>query len=248
MKDLILLPEPKTSKDSSSRNPGEIFIDPSDRRFSGQSARRPGLILFLGLIAAAGAYAYFRAPDAPKPDPAAAQAALMEKTQQQITALQTEVRELRAKLDAAETRLSAAAAPPPPPTETKAVAAPPPAPAPVAETPAAKSPPAAAAPVQTVAQTPKTMPGYRLREVSNGVAILETKRGVIAVRAGDILAEAGQVNAIQKRGGRWVVSTESGDIFGEAPARAAAPRRRPPPREMYGYAPERYMPSMFLPF
>ena len=255
MKELILPPASKKPKDAWTDRPGEIFIDPSERRFSGQRGRRPGAVLILAALAVAGAYAVYRAADAPKSAQAATmQAALIEKTQQQVAALQTEVRELRAKLEAAETRLAASPVvpspvAPSPAADAKADAAPAPmSAAPIAETAPAKGAASEAAPVQTVPQSPKSVAGYKLREVANGVAILETRRGVVAVRVGDNLAEFGPVSSIQKRAGRWVVSTAGGDIVGEAQARPAAPRRRPVNREQYGYMPERFMPRLFMPF
>ncbi|MCX7899333.1 MAG: hypothetical protein N2444_04490 [Methylocystis sp.] len=273
MKELILLPAPKSNhepkpKHGSMDNPGEIFIDPEDRRAARRRRvrRRPGAALFLAAIAGAGAWAFFSVKEAAKPiQPSSPNdAALLEKTQQQITALQSEVRELRAKLDATEKRPPAA---PAPIIDGKA-------PAPVATpAPAAKELPAEAAPkappakarakmadnrdataetpvAQSPAPAPKAVSGYRLREVSRGVAILETRRGVVAVRVGDTLTDVGQVNGIQKRAGRWVVSTDGGDIVGEAQAQARAPvaRRRPFIPERYGYAPEPFMPSLFIPF
>jgi hypothetical protein len=105
-------------------------------------------------------------------------------------------------------------------------AAPPVAPVPVAAAPtpvAAKevtgsiAPPAAAAPADApraeVARLP-TVEGWVLRGVSNGVALIESRRGIYEVYAGDPVPGVGRVDAIRRQDGRWVVVTTKGLIVG----------------------------------
>ena len=114
-----------------------------------------------------------------------------------------------AKLSEAVEKLGAAVAP--------AVAAP------VASVPAAAAKEAtgsiAAAP--TPADAPKvelarlpTVEGWVLRGVSNGVALIEGRRGIYEVYAGDPVPGAGRVDAIRRQDGRWVVVTSKGLIVG----------------------------------
>jgi hypothetical protein len=100
-------------------------------------------------------------------------------------------------------------------------AAPPAAPMPVAAapvaakdvtgsiTPSATAP--AAAPNVEVAKLP-TVEGWVLRDVSNGVALIESRRGMYEVYAGDPIPGLGRVDAIRRQDGRWVVVTSKGLI------------------------------------
>ena len=58
--------------------------------------------------------------------------------------------------------------------------------------------------------------GYVLREVRDGVAVLEGHAGLRQVTMGDAIPGAGTVRAIQKRGSEWVVVTSIGVIDGKA--------------------------------
>ena len=120
-----------------------------------------------------------------------------------------------AKLSEAVEKLRAAAAVAP------AVAAP------VASVPAAAAPVAAKdttgsiAPAPTPTDAPKvelarlpTVEGWVLRGVSNGVALIEGRRGIYEVYAGDPVPGAGRVDAIRRQDGRWVVVTSKGLIVG----------------------------------
>jgi hypothetical protein len=76
-----------------------------------------------------------------------------------------------------------------------------------------------AAPVP--ADTPKvevarlpTVEGWVLRGVANGVALIEGRRGIYEVYAGDPVPGAGRVDAIRRQDGRWVVVTSKGLIVG----------------------------------
>ncbi len=114
-----------------------------------------------------------------------------------------------AKLSEAVEKLRAAVAP--------AVAAP------VASVPAAaaKEATGSIAPAPTPADAPKvevarlpTVEGWVLRGVFNGVALIEGRRGIYEVYAGDPVPGAGRVDAIRRQDGRWVVVTSKGLIVG----------------------------------
>jgi hypothetical protein len=105
-------------------------------------------------------------------------------------------------------------------------AAPPAAPTPVATAPVAAkevtgsiAPPAAAAatPVPLPAPKPEvarlpTVEGWVLRDVDNGYALIEGRRGMFEVYAGDAIPGLGRVDAVRKQDGRWVVVTSKGLI------------------------------------
>jgi hypothetical protein len=97
------------------------------------------------------------------------------------------------------------------------------APVPVAAAPAAAkevtgsiTPPAtAAAPIPMPVPRPEvarlpTVDGWVLREVANGVALIEGRQGIFEVYAGDPVPGLGRVDAIRKQDGRWVVVTSRG--------------------------------------
>ena len=101
-------------------------------------------------------------------------------------------------------------------------------PAAVAPAPAAAVPVAAkeatgsiASPAPTPADASKvevarlpTVEGWVLRGVANGVALIEGRRGIYEVYAGDPVPGAGRVDAIRRQDGRWVVVTSKGLIVG----------------------------------
>jgi hypothetical protein len=79
---------------------------------------------------------------------------------------------------------------------------------------AAVTPPAsaqAAPPKPEVARLP-TVEGWILRDVANGSALIESRRGMYEVYAGDPIPGLGRVDAIRKQDGRWVVVTSKGLI------------------------------------
>jgi hypothetical protein len=79
---------------------------------------------------------------------------------------------------------------------------------------AAVAPPAsapAAPPKPEVARLP-TVEGWILRDVANGSALIENRRGMYEVYAGDPIPGLGRVDAIRKQDGRWVVVTSKGLI------------------------------------
>jgi hypothetical protein len=66
-------------------------------------------------------------------------------------------------------------------------------------------------PKAEVARLP-TVEGWVLRGVANGVALIEGRRGIFEVYAGDPVPGAGRVDAIRRQDGRWVVVTTKGLI------------------------------------
>ena len=70
---------------------------------------------------------------------------------------------------------------------------------------------AAAPPKPEVARLP-TVEGWILRDVANGGALIESRRGMYEVYAGDPIPGVGRVDAIRKQDGRWVVVTSKGLI------------------------------------
>jgi hypothetical protein len=122
-----------------------------------------------------------------------------------------------AKLSEAVDKLRAA-----PAVAAAAVAAAPVATAPVAAAPVAakevtgsiappEAPAPAAAPKAEVARLPN-LEGWVLRDVAYGGALIESRRGVYEVYAGDAVPGLGRVDAIRKQDGRWVVVTSKGLI------------------------------------
>jgi hypothetical protein len=77
--------------------------------------------------------------------------------------------------------------------------------------PPATATPAAAAPKTEVARLP-TLEGWVLRDVVNGAALIEGRRGMFEVYAGDPIPGLGRVDAIRRQDGRWVVVTGKGLI------------------------------------
>ncbi len=118
-----------------------------------------------------------------------------------------------AKLSEAVEKLRAAA-----PVAPAAVAAAAVSPVPVAAAPvAAKDATGSIAPDAAkveVARLP-TVEGWVLRGVANGVALIEGRRGIYEVYAGDPVPGAGRVDAIRRQDGRWVVVTSKG-LIGDA--------------------------------
>jgi hypothetical protein len=82
------------------------------------------------------------------------------------------------------------------------------APAHVAAAPANSS---VAPPKTEVARLP-TVEGWVLRDVANGSALIEGRRGMYEVYTGDPVPGLGRVDAIRKQDGRWVVVTSKGLI------------------------------------
>src|SRR4051812_21284778 len=82
------------------------------------------------------------------------------------------------------------------------------------------TPPAAAAVLPAAAGTvakPEvarlpTVEGWVLRDVGHGGALIEGRRGIFEIYAGDSIPGVGRVDAIRKQDGRWVVVTSKGLI------------------------------------
>jgi hypothetical protein len=51
---------------------------------------------------------------------------------------------------------------------------------------------------------------YKLLDVLNGEALVQTDVGLRHVRAGDLLPDLGRINSIERRGDHWVLLTQSG--------------------------------------
>jgi len=109
-----------------------------------------------------------------------------------------------AKLGEAVDKLRAAPVPPPAP-----VAA---APAPAKEVTGSVSPPAPATPPKPEVGRLPTVEGWVLRDVANGGALIDGRRGIYEVYAGDFVPGLGRVDAIRRQDGRWVVVTSKGLI------------------------------------
>ena len=71
--------------------------------------------------------------------------------------------------------------------------------------------PAPAAPKSEVGRLP-TIEGWRLRNASNGGALIEGRDGLYEVYPGDPIPGVGRVDAIRRQDGRWVVVTSRGLI------------------------------------
>jgi hypothetical protein len=67
------------------------------------------------------------------------------------------------------------------------------------------------APKTEIARLP-TVEGWVLRDVDRGSALIEGRRGVFEVYAGDPVPGLGRVDAIRRQDGRWVVVTSKGLI------------------------------------
>jgi len=76
---------------------------------------------------------------------------------------------------------------------------------------------AAAAPIPTPAPMPEvarlpTVDGWVIRDIGRGGALIESRRGLFEVYAGDSFPGLGRVDAIRRQDGKWVVVTSKGLI------------------------------------
>jgi hypothetical protein len=62
------------------------------------------------------------------------------------------------------------------------------------------------------AKKPQIIPEWVVREVDDGVAIVESKRGQLAVEPGGTIPGAGVVKSIERHGGAWTVTTSKGQL------------------------------------
>jgi hypothetical protein len=83
------------------------------------------------------------------------------------------------------------------------------------ETTGSITPPSATAvpPVPVPAPASATVPGWSVRDVYRGVAMLQSRvGGMVEVEPGDVLPGLGRIEAIRRQDGRWVVVTSKGTI------------------------------------
>jgi hypothetical protein len=79
--------------------------------------------------------------------------------------------------------------------------------------PAAASAPATVAHAPAPAPQPSNIPGWSVREVYRGTALIQSQRtGMIEVEAGDMVPYLGRIESIRRQDGRWVVVTSKGII------------------------------------
>ena len=126
-----------------------------------------------------------------------------------LTRLSDEVSKLRATQAAAPAVAPVAATAP-----AQAAAAAAPATTTVAKDVTGSVAPAAAAapPVKPEVARLPTVEGWVLRDVGYGGALIEGRRGIFEIYAGDSIPGVGRVDAIRKQDGRWVVVTSKGLI------------------------------------
>ena len=62
------------------------------------------------------------------------------------------------------------------------------------------------------ASTPQLITNWVVRDVNNGIALVESPRGSIGVAPGEIIPGAGTVKSIERRGRGWIVITSRGLI------------------------------------
>lgn len=86
------------------------------------------------------------------------------------------------------------------------------------------------------AKKPPVLPDWVVREVDNGVAIVESRRGQMAVETGATIPGAGVVKSIERHGGAWTVTTSKGQLA-YVPLREQTPRDYP---RYYREGPEDY--------
>jgi hypothetical protein len=129
----------------------------------------------------------------------------VEKAQAEPAAKLAKLSEAVDKLRAAQASLTTAAAAPAPAKEKDVTGTIP------QQAAAAAAPAPAAPPKPEVARLP-TVEGWVLRDVANGSALIESRRGMYEVYAGDPVPGLGRVDAIRKQDGRWVVVTSKGLI------------------------------------
>ena len=128
----------------------------------------------------------------------------VEKAQAEPAAKLAKLSETVDKLRAAQASTTTAAAAPAPAKEVTGSI-------PQQQAAAAPAPTPAAPPKPEVARLP-TVEGWVLRDVANGSALIESRRGMYEVYAGDPIPGLGRDDAIRRQDGRWVVETSKGLI------------------------------------
>ena len=84
----------------------------------------------------------------------------------------------------------------------------------IAPPPSAATAPLAPVPVPSSGIAPGvTVPGWAVRDVYRGVAMLQSRMGgMVEVEPGDVLPGLGRIESIRRQDGRWVVTTSKGMI------------------------------------
>ena len=129
----------------------------------------------------------------------------VEKAQAEPAAKLAKLSETVDKLRAAQASTTTAAAAPAPAKEVTGTI-------PQQQAATAAAPAASAAPPKPEVARLPTVEGWVLRDVANGSALIESRRGMYEVYAGDPIPGLGRVDAIRKQDGRWVVVTSKGLI------------------------------------
>jgi hypothetical protein len=57
-----------------------------------------------------------------------------------------------------------------------------------------------------------TLDNWALQDVNRGGALIEGRRGLFEVYAGDVVPGLGRIDAVRRQDGRWVVVTSKGLI------------------------------------
>ncbi len=147
----------------------------------------------------------------------------VERSQAELTSMLSQVIERVERMEQAEARPQAAAATPPVAQVVAAVPTPPPAAQVVATVPTPPPPPRPtpeadakliSPPPAEARREPVVIKQWTVREVLNGMALLEGPRGLVGVSPGQTLPGIGRVESIVRQGGRWVVATSNGVITG----------------------------------
>jgi hypothetical protein len=128
----------------------------------------------------------------------------VEKAQAEPAAKLAKLSETVDKLRAAQASATTAAAAPAPAKEVTGTVP--------QQAAAAAAAPAPAAPAKPEVARLPTVEGWVLRDVANGSALIQSRRGMYEVYAGDPIPGLGRVDAIRKQDGRWVVVTSKGLI------------------------------------
>jgi peptidoglycan hydrolase-like protein with peptidoglycan-binding domain len=136
--------------------------------------------------------------------------ASVERSQAELTSKLSQVIERVERIEQPEARQPAAAATPPVAQVAAAVPTPPPPPRPTPEADAKLISPLPA----EARREPIVIKQWTVREVLNGMALLEGPRGLVGVSPGQTLPGIGRVESIVRQGGRWVVATSNGVITG----------------------------------
>jgi hypothetical protein len=120
---------------------------------------------------------------------------------------------LQAQAAAQSAAAAQAAAQGGPPPSVQASALPPPAPMPIGPV-AVASADVTGALGDPRPPAPAVVPGWVVRDVRRGIALVEGRYGYVEVETGDMLPGVGRVESIRKQDGRWIVVTSRGLILG----------------------------------